>query len=159
MPHLGQRRFHRIRQVQHPKTPVTETRPRRVDVGKRRNGVGATRNTERNLAARNQLKLTHLILQPRIGQSLNLEQHLELGRIRHIIKQRNGRKLRIDQAISLQRLTGKHRQLTRHHHCAPRSMSMRRKVSYSEIMSPWAMISSGERPLKNSLSLAIEAKP
>ncbi|VVN42983.1 hypothetical protein PS659_05577 [Pseudomonas fluorescens] len=128
-------------------------------MGKRRDGVRTTGNPERNLAARNQLQLTHFILQPRIGQRLNLEQQLKLIRVRHVIEQRNRRKLRIDQAISLQRLTGKHRQLTRHHHNAPRSMSRRRKVSYSEIMSPWAMISSGERPLKNSLSLAIEAKP
>ena len=89
-----------------------------------------------NLRSRNQLKLTHFIFQPRIGQRLYLIQHLKLVRVRHVIKQRNRRKLRIDQSVGLQLLTGKRWQFAHPHHCAPRSTSMRRKVSYSEIMSP-----------------------
>ncbi|MNL23116.1 hypothetical protein D3C87_1444850 [compost metagenome] len=159
MLHLGQRGVHRIRQIQHPKAAIAEPRARRVDVGKRRRRIRTARNAERNFTPWNQLQLTHFILQPRIGQRLNLEQQLKLIRIRHVLKQGNRRKLRIDQPICLQRLAGEHRQLGHLHHCAPRSTSMRRKVSYREIMSPWAMISSGLRPLKNSLSLAIDGKP
>ncbi|MNG10466.1 hypothetical protein D3C84_939370 [compost metagenome] len=101
MPDFSQRRFHGVRQVQHAKTAIAEPRARRVDVGKRRGRVGAARYAEGDLCPWNQLKVTHFIFQPGIGQRLDLIQHLKLVRIRDIVKQRDRRKLRIDQSVSL----------------------------------------------------------
>lgn len=128
-------------------------------MGEGRCCVGAAGNAKRYLVAGYQLKLANLVEQARIAEGLDLIQRLEVFCIGYIVKQANGRKLGIDQAVCLQTFAFSQWQRGQRYHCAPRNASMRRKVSYSEIMSPWAMTANGERPLKNALWFSIEAKP
>lgn len=120
-------------------------------MGERSGGIGAAGNAERDLAAGNQLESAGLVVQARVRQGLKLIKHVELIGVGHVIEQLDWRKLRVHQSIRLQLRRRPNRQPLRHYHCAPRRLSIRRNVSYSEIMSPCAMTASGERPLKNSL--------
>src|SRR5690606_32654231 len=110
-------------------------------------------NTKGDFRASDQLQTTDLVLQPGIGQGLQLIKDVELIGICHILEEGDGRKLGVDQSVGLQLGFGPFGQQVWLYHCPPRRLSMRRKDSYREIMSPWAMTSNGERPLKNSLWL------
>src|SRR5690606_24397906 len=121
--------------------------------------IRAAWNAEGDLITSNQLQPTDLVLQPWVGQGLELVYRLEVFGICDIIEQGNGRKLGVDQTIGLQALAFANRKVIQHHHWAALKASILLKVSYREIMSPWAMISNGVRPLKNSLWFSIEGKP
>src|SRR5690606_5032454 len=114
---------------------------------------------ERDLRKRDQFQTSGLIQQSRIGQRLNLVQAFKLVGAGDVVEQLDGREFGIDQSIGLLMLFTQARQRAEHYHKPPRHTSMRRKVSYREIMSPWDMISNGERPLKNSLWLVNAGKP
>jgi hypothetical protein len=151
MTHLGNRGVHSVGQVEHAEGAIAEARASWINVGEGRCRIRAARNAERNLVTRNQLQATNLVLQPWIGQRLDLIEGFEVLAVGDIVEQGNGRKLGVDQTVCLQTFTFQHRKVAEHYHWAPRSASIRRNVSYSEIMSPCAMTASGERPLKNSL--------
>src|SRR5690606_35391528 len=156
---FGECRIHAAGQVQHTVASVAEARTGWVDMGKGRRGVRAAGNAEGYFRAGYQLETSGLVLQPGVGQGLQLIQRFEFAGIGYIVEQRDGWEFGVDQSVGPQMGFGPHRELVRVYHCAPRRLSMRRNDSYKEIMSPWAMTSSGDRPLKNSLWLAIEGKP
>jgi hypothetical protein len=90
MTHLGNRGVHSGGQVEHAEAAVAEARAGRVDVGEGRCRIRVSGNAERNLVARNQLQATNLVLQPWIGQRLDLIEGFEVLGVGDIIEQDNG---------------------------------------------------------------------
>src|SRR5690606_41579509 len=87
-----------------------------------------------DLIRSNQLQPTELVLQPWVGQGLELVYRLEVFGIGDIIEQGNGRTLGVDQAVGLQAFAFASRKVIQRHHWAALKASIRLKVSYREIM-------------------------
>src|SRR5690606_41609213 len=138
-------------QVEDAEAAVTDTRFRGVEVGERRDGIGAALDTEGDFTAGDELQSADLVHQPWVGSSLQLVQRLELVGIGYIIEQGNGRILRIDQSVAAYLGGFDLRQVFPAHHIAPRNPSILRKVSSSDTMLPLATPSHGSRPYMSPL--------